>query len=100
MSVPFLMISDRALMGVAQIAAELPGLIAAVLAAEGTDRPSPLAQDATDPAANTVWFTDPPFAARVGCHIGPWPGALTIGGATSHWRLHNKAIGAARRTAC
>ncbi len=51
-SVPFLLIGDRALMGVEQIRRELPGLIQAALAAGGTDWPSPPSRRGT-PAAPT-----------------------------------------------
>lgn len=52
-SVPFLLIGDRALMGVEQIRRELPGLIQAALAAGGTDWPSPPLRKGT-PGAPTA----------------------------------------------
>lgn len=51
-AVPFLLIGDRALMGVEQIERDLPGLIETYLAAGGVDRPDLTAGDATpEPAA-------------------------------------------------
>ncbi len=50
-SVPFLLIGDRALLGVEQIRRELPGLIQAGLAAGGTDWPAPPARVGTTRAA-------------------------------------------------
>lgn len=49
-SVPFLLIADRALMGVEQIEAELPGLVAAALAAGGSDWPAPPTHDSAGQA--------------------------------------------------
>jgi thiol-disulfide isomerase/thioredoxin len=59
-AVPFLLIGDHALMGTAQIEAELPGLVDAYLAAGGSDWP---AQDG--PRATPRWL--PP--ADVGCAL-------------------------------
>lgn len=61
-SVPFLVIGDRALMGVEQISAELPGLVEASLASGGTGWPS-LARERAGPtsplAGDACGFTAP-----------------------------------------
>lgn len=111
-TVPFLVIGDRALMGVAQIAAELPGLVESALAAGGTARPTPpVQQNAAGQAAatadDTCSFTAPcpegtaVTAGAAGAQAGSpgrrWPFAavavsalglaLVVGGAIGLQRL-------------
>ncbi len=80
-SVPFLLIGDRALMGVEQIKRELPGLVQAALAAGGTEWPAPPSRKETAGAAITAGdacdFTAPcpEETAAAGS-----PGAQAVGG--------------------